>query len=262
MQLALVTVDIEQPILDEPQLELQTPPDMQPCTFVRWRAKGGEKCTACSKVIVKGKYGYQCSACLEVRVCDRKCQRVHKATGLACGERPAEQPEQPPPMPMLTDQPVPLPLQDAMRQQEDELDHAIVPPAVQDAQRSYSERALLEIATAVPALQCVKHVPRTLRRRIAPLLLSAVQAHGTAHYQREKHSGLDAALWEETCSMWCWILPALLKRIPTGTGQPCEDDGEEARLARRKAHTEQIQTRVAQAEMGEWHKLLVDYVTV
>ena len=187
------------------------------CTFDyhRFRSKGNFDCAACSRQIPPGKYGYGCRTCRARHVCDRKCQRAYLDLAEPCPAR-VPQPQPPPlPLPLMPSEP-PEARQPAAGEDmvacRDEVHQA--KPTNAKERPTPSTRSLLQLATTLPAMPCVRHLPRTLRRRTTPILLASIQAHGSAHHQKERPPGIDAMMWEEECSMWCWLLPSLLRRVP------------------------------------------------
>ena len=220
-QLAATQLDATQ--LDATQLDATqlADADAEQKRYTRTRFRKVWQCDGCASSMTSGKNGIACKIC-DKHFCGARC------TGWlehCCTTGPALQQPQ--------DDDTTLPLLNAHSD-------------------NISPAALLRVATALPAMRCIKHIPRRLRYRIATVLCSAVQDHAAAHAAWTSHRSLQTALQEEEASRWCWLTPAVLKRIAgsamTMHGATCK----------RADHLAAIERRVEQAERGEWAQLLRD----
>ena len=100
-----------------------------------------------------------------------------------------------------------------------------------------------------PAARTAKWVRLTQRKRITPLLLDALWTHADAHDRMAAATSLQSAAAEQRASAWAWAMPTLLLRVPP-TG--------EATTRRQLGNA--IERRLIQAELGQWHAWVRDYL--
>ena len=234
--------------------------ELRACRHKRIKFRGGETCHHCGALSNNRDNGWQCEDC-KLQFCSAACASS-SSESTPCTGQVSRRP--------IADFFAPRP----RAAEPIDLDHAGAVDAVdgenpsagaeEDDEAQRTPRAedgtdvnfLLKVATALPALRTMRHVPANVRRRIVPILAKLLDSHAEAHRKLLSSPSADSEAEEARTSRWAWLGPTLLKRAverPAPAGPAGEVPNDRASAMKR------IQARVTQAEMGHWEELLRDY---
>ena len=221
----------------------------------RWRARGGEVCSACASVQPAHRWGYTCTMCAAVwcsSVCQKAGFELHRCSHMqpallrrpwqprrAAAELPAEEPAGVCQAELAS---VPHP-------------GGRPPQGRHPAGRTLDD--LLADVTARPALNTLEHIPGHHRLRCADIFRDLFSSHAAAEKAATK-GGAAAHAHALRAARPLWAAPALLLRTCRAPRDDVLSPPTAPALAKGAERSNIVRARLQHAEMGDWEKLLSD----
>ena len=222
----------------------------------RWRARGGEVCSACTSVQPAHKWGYTCTMCAAVW-CSSVCQKgieLHRCSHMqpALPRRPW-QPRRAA-AELLAEEPIGVFQAELVRvpHPDGRLVQGHLP-----AGRTLDD--LLADATARPALNTLEHIPGHHRLRCADIFRDLFTSHAAAEKAATK-GGAAAHAHALRAARLLWAVPALLLRTCRAPRDDVLSQLTAPALAKGVERPNTVRARLQHAETGDWEKFLRDYL--